>query len=112
MVAKGEVALTDAISKYLPQGVTAPSLAGREITLLDLVTHHPSPLDLRVFGENGQLKVHPANQNISRLLPVGNHQFVLDADKRIRLVFTVVGDRAESVTLHQAGGAYPGKRKP
>jgi serine-type D-Ala-D-Ala carboxypeptidase/endopeptidase len=70
-----------------------------------------STLDLRVFGENGQLKVHPANQNISRLLPVGNHQFVLDADKRIRLVFTVVGDRAESVTLHQAGGAYPGKRK-
>ena len=68
-------------------------------------------LDLRVFGENGQLKVHPAGQNVTRLLSVGNHQFVLDADNRIRLVFTLVDGRAESVTLHQGGGAYSGKRK-
>ena len=40
MVAKGEVALDDPISKYLPDGVTAPTRGGYEITLLDLSTHH------------------------------------------------------------------------
>ena len=39
MVAKGEVALSDPIAKYLPAGVKAPSRSGREITLLDLATH-------------------------------------------------------------------------
>lgn len=38
-VAEGEVALSDPISKYLPEGVGSPSLNGREITLLDLATH-------------------------------------------------------------------------
>lgn len=40
MVAKGEVSLTDPVSKYLPDGVTMPSQGGQEITLLDLATHH------------------------------------------------------------------------
>ena len=39
MVNKGEVALADPISKYLPAGVTAPTRNGRSITLLDLATH-------------------------------------------------------------------------
>lgn len=39
MVAKGEVALEDPVSKYLPDSVRVPSRNGREITLLDLVTH-------------------------------------------------------------------------
>lgn len=38
MVARGEVALSDPISGYLPDGVTVP-WRGREITLLDVVTH-------------------------------------------------------------------------
>jgi CubicO group peptidase (beta-lactamase class C family) len=40
LVARGKVALDDPISKYLPSGVRAPSRNGREITLLDLATHH------------------------------------------------------------------------
>ncbi|MBW3661188.1 MAG: beta-lactamase family protein [Gemmatimonadetes bacterium] len=40
MVARGEVALDDPVSKYLPDDVTVPSYEGREITLLDLVAHH------------------------------------------------------------------------
>jgi len=40
MVAKGEVALDDPISKYLPDGVTTPTRGGYEITLVDLSTHH------------------------------------------------------------------------
>ena len=39
MVERGEVALDDPVSKYLPEGVTVPSRNGRQITLLDLATH-------------------------------------------------------------------------
>lgn len=38
-VQRGEVRLDDPITKFLPKTVTAPSLNGKEITLLDLVTH-------------------------------------------------------------------------
>lgn len=40
MVARGEVALDDPVAKYLPEEVTVPSWEGRQITLLDLATHH------------------------------------------------------------------------
>lgn len=40
MVERGEVALDDPVSKYLPDDVTMPTRDGREITLLDLATHH------------------------------------------------------------------------
>ena len=39
MVGRGEVALSDPASKYLPPTVTMPSRDGCEITLLDLATH-------------------------------------------------------------------------
>jgi len=38
-VLKGNMKLSDPISKYLPEGVTAPTRNGRVITLLDLATH-------------------------------------------------------------------------
>jgi len=38
-VERGEVALNDPISKYLPQGVKAPEHDGHPITLIDLATH-------------------------------------------------------------------------
>lgn len=40
MVLDGEVKLSDPISKYLPSSVHAPSHHGKQITLLDLATHH------------------------------------------------------------------------
>jgi len=40
MVRTGEVRYGDPVSRYLPAGVRVPSLNGREITLLDLATHH------------------------------------------------------------------------
>jgi CubicO group peptidase (beta-lactamase class C family) len=40
MAARGEVGLTDPVSRHLPRSVTVPSRGGREITLLDLSTHH------------------------------------------------------------------------
>jgi serine-type D-Ala-D-Ala carboxypeptidase/endopeptidase len=39
MAARGEVALEDPVTKYLPDAVSVPSRNGREITLLDLATH-------------------------------------------------------------------------
>jgi serine-type D-Ala-D-Ala carboxypeptidase/endopeptidase len=39
MVQRGEVALTDPVSKYLPAGVKMPERGGRQITLQDLATH-------------------------------------------------------------------------
>jgi|SRR5882724_4258642 len=39
MVQKAEVALTDPVAKYLPAHVKVPQRNGRQITLLDLVTH-------------------------------------------------------------------------
>ena len=40
MVLDGEVKLSDPISKYLPPTVHVPSRNGKQITLLDLATHH------------------------------------------------------------------------
>ena len=39
MVERGEVALTDPVSKYLPAGVKMPQRNGRQSTLEDLATH-------------------------------------------------------------------------
>lgn len=40
MAEKGEVKLSDPISKYLPSSVHAPIRNGKQITLLDLATHY------------------------------------------------------------------------
>lgn len=42
MVQKGEVALEDPISKYLPDGINSPKFDGKEITLGHLATHRSS----------------------------------------------------------------------
>ncbi|HUJ30480.1 MAG TPA: serine hydrolase domain-containing protein, partial [Candidatus Acidoferrum sp.] len=39
MVERGEVALDDPVSKYLPPDVKMPERNGRSITLIDLATH-------------------------------------------------------------------------
>src|SRR2546422_6168105 len=39
MARRGEVAVTDPVSKYLPAAVTMPERNGRKITLADLSTH-------------------------------------------------------------------------
>jgi D-alanyl-D-alanine-carboxypeptidase/D-alanyl-D-alanine-endopeptidase len=56
MVERGEVSLSDPVSRYLPEGVRVPSRNGREITLLDLATHHSSlprmPGNLTVSASN------------------------------------------------------------
>jgi D-alanyl-D-alanine-carboxypeptidase/D-alanyl-D-alanine-endopeptidase len=41
MVAKGAMSMDDPVAKYLPPAVRIPDYAGRQITLLDLVTYAP-----------------------------------------------------------------------
>lgn len=52
MVERGEVALDDPLSTYLPEDLIVPTFQGREITLLDLATHRSGlpnvPDDLQV----------------------------------------------------------------
>lgn len=69
-------------------------------------------LDLRVFGDDGQLKAQPAGQGVTRLRYQGDHTFITVVDDDVRLVFTVENGRAEGVTLHDGDAAIPGKRKP
>ena len=53
MVRKGEIAVTDPISKYLPATVKVPERNGRKITLQDLATQS-SGLPFRLFTRAGQ----------------------------------------------------------
>jgi CubicO group peptidase (beta-lactamase class C family) len=47
MVQRGEITLTDPVSKYLPAAVHAPERNGKQITLQDLATHYSGlPRDL------------------------------------------------------------------
>lgn len=72
----------------------------------------PRTLEVRVWVEDGQLRVQPAGQSVTRLMSQGGHAFVLEADVDIRLVFAVEGSQATGVTLHQRGRAFPGTRNP
>jgi CubicO group peptidase (beta-lactamase class C family) len=61
MVARGEVALTDPVAKYLPSQVHVPERGGRQITLLDLATHYSGLPDL------------PLNAPLYEQAPIGNY---------------------------------------
>lgn len=53
MVSRGEVALNEPVAKYLPPSVHMPTRNGKQITLLDLATHHSG------------LPREPAHSNVS-----------------------------------------------
>jgi D-alanyl-D-alanine-carboxypeptidase/D-alanyl-D-alanine-endopeptidase len=63
MVQKGEVALADPVAKYLPANVKLPERNGRQITLVDLVTHTSGlpfmPDDVPVVDESAAIKYGP-----------------------------------------------------
>ena len=70
MVVKGEVQLSDPISKYLPESVHAPSHGSKPITLLDLATHYSGlplmPGDYRVGYTPQQLFAFVNGFNLTR----------------------------------------------
>lgn len=55
-VERGEMKLDDPVSKYLPPGTRLPTRGGRQITLLDLATHHSG---LPSIPDN----MHPADKD-------------------------------------------------
>lgn len=69
-------------------------------------------LDARIYQEGGRLMAQAEGQGVSALLPQGDHAFVFEVNRDIRLVFSGEPGRSESVTLYQNGREFPGRRKP
>jgi CubicO group peptidase (beta-lactamase class C family) len=63
MAQKGEVALDDPVSKYLPPGVKMPQRGGKSITLVDLSTHTSGlprlPDNLFILNPNNPYAFYP-----------------------------------------------------
>lgn len=69
------------------------------------------PRVFEMFVEDGRLMGRPEGDPAVVLLYQGEHEFKLQQDPDIRVVFTVDGQRAESVTIHQSGRSFSGDRK-
>lgn len=91
--------------------LTAEEIAGYAGTYTLQVSPERT-LDVRIFGQDGQLMVEPAGQDVGRLLNQGGHVFIAEDDEDIRVAFAVEGGRAIGITLHQRGRSVPGTRKP
>ena len=89
LVARGEVALTDRVAKYLPSELKVPERGGRQITLLDLATHFSGLPDL------------PLNAPLFEQAPIGNYTaeqlysmlsaYHLDSDPGAQYFYSNVG---------------------
>jgi hypothetical protein len=69
-------------------------------------------LDVRIFVEEDRLMAQATGQGAFPLLYQGDHTFVAQPDPDIRLVFSVEGERAAAMTMHQNGAEIAGERKP
>jgi len=67
-------------------------------------------IEFQVFGTGTRL-MSRLGQTTSRLHPLGAHQFVVEVNPGIRVVFTIEEDRAVSVTLHQGARSDSGDRR-
>ena len=92
MVERGEMKLDDPVAKYLPESVKMPARNGKEITLLDLVTHTAGlPRDpdnltpTRGLPENAF-----ADYGVERLYAF-LHSFTLSRDPGTRFEYSNVG---------------------
>ena len=104
MAARGEVTLNDPISRHLPQTVTVPSRGGREITLLDLSTHH-SGLPRMPDNFDPRDRTNPyADYTADRLYAfLGSHQ--LRRDPGAEFEYSNVGVGLLGHVLGRVGGA-------
>lgn len=96
--------------EVLDRPVTAEDIARYEGAYLLVIGERT--LELRIFPQDGRLVSQAAGQRVAPLRYQGDHVFVPDFDDSVRLVFTVEGDRATAVTLHQGGGVFRGDRQP
>jgi CubicO group peptidase (beta-lactamase class C family) len=89
MVARGEVALTDPVAKYLPSGIKVPERGGRQITLLDLATHYSGlpqlPLNAPLY-EQDPIGSYTVDQLYSML-----SAYHLDSDPGAQYFYSNVG---------------------
>jgi D-alanyl-D-alanine carboxypeptidase len=69
-------------------------------------------IDLRVFGEGGQLNAEIVGQGTTRLLYQGDHRFITAADDEISILFNVENGRTESIAFHLGPQVLPGQRTP
>lgn len=67
--------------------------------------------DFTIAVDGDHLTAQLVGQGAIPLVYFGNHTFGASFDPNLRLVFTVEGNKATKVTLHQGGDTYPGLRK-
>ena len=67
--------------------------------------------DFTVAIEGDHLTGQLTGQRAVPLLHFGNHTFGADFDPNLRLVFSVEGNKATRLVLHQGGGTFQGVRK-
>lgn len=68
--------------------------------------------ELRIYGENGQLKGQIIGGPLIALRHQGDHAFFAEAGVSVRVVFTIENGRAAGVTIYQNGQTIIGTRKP
>jgi hypothetical protein len=68
-------------------------------------------LDIGVFVKEGTLFMEPSGEAASPLLYQGGHTFVAAADRGIRVVFVLEGERTVAMVVHQNGQELRGERK-
>lgn len=68
------------------------------------------PIQVRVFVENGRLIAQGTDQAPLQLRHLGNHGFAGPDGMGIRMVFTMDGDHATSMTVHQGGTELVARR--
>lgn len=82
-IEKGEVKLDDPISKYLPATVKTPSRGGKEITLIDLVTHSSGFPSLPTNFKITNMENPYADYTVSQMYEfLGTYQLTRDIGKQ------------------------------
>ena len=96
-----------------PAGITlAGTERARYVGSYTLTGPGGQKVKLRVTEQDGALMTQLANQPPARIVPLGNHAFVLREDPDVRITFTVSGDRAAKLTLAQGGSTFEATRDP
>jgi hypothetical protein len=67
--------------------------------------------DFTFYVKDGALMSQMEGQGANPVIPYGNDTFGVSFDPSVRIVFTMSGDKATKVELHQGGQTFTGNRK-
>ena len=96
-----------------PRGVPLTGAErARYVGTYTLTTPGGQKVPIRIVEQGGALMGAFAGDAPGRLIPLGNHTFVLQDDPDVRLTFVVTGDRAAKLTLVQPGSTLEATREP